>query len=296
MSSHVKILYEANIIRTPKWLPNNTMFEGITGSVAYGVSNDTSDMDIVGFCMPPKELMFPHLSGEIPGFGTQHKRFEQYQEYHIEVKEWSKTFDITIYSIVKFFQLTMENNPNMVDALFLPRRCVLHSTPIYEKVRDNRNLFLHKGSWPKFKGYAYSQLHKINVGCNKQNPKRAESIAKYGYDVKFGYHIVRLLLEVEQILTEHTLDLSRNASVLKAIREGAWSLDKLKSWFEEKEEGLEKVYHNSTLRYTPNEQEIKNLLLEVIEMHYGNIPLELNVEAKAKSLIREMQELLERYK
>ena len=25
-------------------------------------------------------------------------------------------------------------------------------------VREKRKLFLHKGAWPKFKGYAYSQL------------------------------------------------------------------------------------------------------------------------------------------
>jgi hypothetical protein len=61
----------------------------------------------------------------------------------------------------------MENNPNMVDALFLPRRCVLHSTPIYEHVRENRTMFLHKGSWHKFRGYAYSQLSKIRQQQNE---------------------------------------------------------------------------------------------------------------------------------
>jgi len=296
MSSYVKKLYDSNIIHTPKWLPDNIMFEGITGSVAYGVSNDTSDMDIVGFCMPPKELMFPHLSGEIFGFGKQIQRFEQYQEHHIDVKEWNKTFDITIYSIVKFFQLAMENNPNMVDVLFLPRRCVLHSTAVYEKVRDNRHLFLHKGCWPKFKGYSYSQLSKLEFGTNKSNQRRAESIAKLGYDTKFAYHIVRLLLEVEQILTEHTLNLERNSEVLKDIRNGNWSLEKLKDWFSNKEEDVEKVYSTSTLDYKPKEHDIKNLLLECIDIHYGKIPIELNIEAKAKSLIREMQELLEKYK
>lgn len=287
MSSYLKKIQGLNY---PKWLPDNVMFEGMTGSVAYGVSNDTSDMDIVGFCIPPKELVFPHLVGEIPGFGTQLQRFEQYQEHHI--KALNKEFDITIYSIVKFFQLAMENNPNMVDALYLPRRCVLHSTPIYETMRENRNLFLHKGSWHKFKGYAYSQLSKLEGKVNRENPKRAADIVTYGYDTKFAYHIVRLLLEVEQILTEYTLDLERNSAVLKAIRNGEWTLDRVKAFMYNKEIDLESVYNTSKLRYKPDEQAIKALLMECLEMHYGKIATQLH---SSSNLLLELKLLTEKY-
>ena len=160
MPSYIKLLKDKNLILPPKWLPDNVLFEGMTGSIAYGVTNDSSDMDIIGFCMPPKDTIFPHLRGEIPGFGKPGERFEQFQQHHI--KRNIKTYDITIYSIIKFFQLTMENNPNMVDALFLPRRCVLHSSLIYEKVRENRNIFLHKGCWHKFINYSFSQLSKLS--------------------------------------------------------------------------------------------------------------------------------------
>ena len=53
------------------------------GSMAYGVSSDSSDMDVYGFCVPEKETVFPHLRGEIPGFGTPQPRFEQWQEHHM---------------------------------------------------------------------------------------------------------------------------------------------------------------------------------------------------------------------
>jgi predicted nucleotidyltransferase len=94
-------------IHPPKWLPSNVVAELLTGSVSYGMSNDTSDMDIVGFCIPPKDILFPHLAGEIFGFGTQLPRFEQFQQHHIEKD--GKNYDMTIYSIVKWFQLTIEN-------------------------------------------------------------------------------------------------------------------------------------------------------------------------------------------
>ena len=110
---------------------------------------------------PEKNMVFPQLVGHIEGFGKQKKRFEQYQQHHIKSKDDNKEYDITIYSIVKYFQLCMDNNPNMVDSLFVPRRCVLYTTAIGEHVRENRKLFLHKGCFHKFKGYAYSQINKL---------------------------------------------------------------------------------------------------------------------------------------
>lgn len=294
MSSYIKQMVNDNVIQPPYWLRDNVMFEGLTGSVSYGVSNDTSDMDIVGFCIPPKEIVFPHLSGEIFGFGTQIQRFENYQQHHIRYKE--KEFDVCIYSIVKFFQLVMENNPNMVDALFLPRRCVLHSTQIYEHVRDHRNLFLHKGSWFKFRGYAYSQLSKIKNKSNSSNPKRQESIQKYGFDVKFAYHIVRLLLEVEQILAEGDLDIQRNSDTLKTIRAGEWSLEQIESWFENKEKSLETLYANSTIPARPDEKKIKQLLIDCLELHYGSLSSVVQVAPEMSNLIGDLERLVDKYK
>ncbi|MGC5341009.1 DNA polymerase beta superfamily protein, partial [Escherichia coli] len=63
-----------------------------------------------------------------------------------------REYDCCIYSIIKFFQLVMENNPNMIDSLFVPQNCIVYSTPIGQMVREARHLFLHKGSWHKFKG------------------------------------------------------------------------------------------------------------------------------------------------
>lgn len=207
-----------------------------------------------------------------------------------------KSFDITIYSVVKFFQLVMENNPNMVDALFLPRRCVLHSTAIYEHVRDHRHLFLHKGSKYKFIGYAHSQMSKIKNKSNASNPRRQEWIEKYGYDVKFAYHIVRLLLEAEQIMMEQDLDLERNSEILNSIRRGEWTLDQLSEWHQMKERQLEELYIKSDLRHKPEEARVKDLLMETIEMHYGTISQSFVKEANVDSMIREMESVIAKYK
>jgi len=296
MPSYTTQLIEKQLIHPPKWMQSNVLFEGMTGSVSYGVSNDSSDMDIVGFCMPPKETIFPHLRGEIPGFGTPGERFEQFQAHHIVVPDWKKEIDLTVYGIVKFFQLCMENNPNMVDALYLPRRCVLHSTAIYEMLRDNRQQFLHKGAWHKFRGYSFSQIAKIKGQCNSSNPKRQELIKNFGYDTKFAYHVVRLLLEVEQILVTQELVLDNNVEILKSIREGHWTLERLLQWAQDKEKDLEKLYHSSTLRYEPNEGVIKNLLMSCIEMHYGSISQSFAKDASKDLLLSEMMQVIEKHK
>lgn len=148
-------------IDRPKWLtPDRLCYETLMGSQAYGVAGSDSDIDLYGFCIPPAELVFPHLGGEIPGFGKQLKRFEQFQGQHWFDKD-GKENDIQIYSIVRYFQLCMENNPNMIDSLFTPDYCVTCQNAIGARVREKRDIFLHKGSWHKFRGYAYSQLNKI---------------------------------------------------------------------------------------------------------------------------------------
>lgn len=280
-------------LNAPKWLYDNVIFEGMTGSVSYGVSNDASDMDIVGICIPPKETIFPHLGGHIPGFGTHPPKFEVYQQHHI--KDNAKEYDLSIYSIVKFFQLAMENNPNMVDVLFTPRRCVLHSTPIYEHLREHRTLFLHKGAWHKYKGYGYSQLSKARNKLSSNNPKRQSSIDMHGHDTKFLYHVIRLILEVEQILAEGNLDLERNSEILKSVRNGEWSLERIEEWFQHKEKSLETLYVESTLRYTPDEGKIKQLLMECLEMHYHDLSDAIRIQPEVSQLVADLQDLVSKY-
>jgi predicted nucleotidyltransferase len=285
-----------NLIRPPRWLPANTVLLVTMGSQAYGVSNDASDLDVYGVCIPPKELVFPHLAGEIPGFGRQVQRFEVWQEHHVRDPNKTVEYDFAVYGIVKYFQLCMENNPNMIDSLFVPRNCVLHSTMIGEMIRENRRRFLHKGSWHKFKGYAYAQMSKIRNRNNSSNEKRAATIEKYGYDVKFAYHVVRLMNEVEQIMVEGDLDLQRNNEQLKSIRRGEWTLDQLDEYFTSKERILETTYAASTLPHGPDEEMIKALLMDCLEQHYGSLAAAVVRVPQMSAMLDDIEALVARYR
>lgn len=346
MSSHVTKLEKQKLIHPPSWLCDNIHWEVITGSVAYGVSTDTSDMDVYGWCIPKKELVFPHLDGEILGFGKQKQRFEQYQQHGIKTQ--NKKYDISIYNIVRYFHLCMENNPNMIDSLFSPRSCILFSTQVGEMVREKRREFLHKGSFHKCKGYSYAQMSKLKnaIECEEmkniilfekefniphtttysdieeefinprttvikhlnvieltqyrrlfdeglQKTKRFESQKIHQLDCKFAMHLVRLILQAEQILLEHDLTLDREdrREILKSIRRGEWSLERVVRFFEEKEASLEKVYNESTLRHGPDESAIKELLLNCLEQHYGSLDKAIERPDKYKQILMEIKEI-----
>lgn len=272
-------------------------YEVVMGSLAYGVSNDNSDMDIYGFSIPPKEVVFPHLQGEILGFDDFEIQFSQFQKHHIKdasaLGGKGRVYDMTVYSIVKYFRLLMENNPNIIDSLFVPDSCVLFATPIAQRIRERRKMFLHKGCWSTFKGYAYGQMHKIR--SKKPEGKRKAIVDQHGYDVKFAYHVVRLLNEVEQLLVEEDLDLSKNSEQLKSIRRGEWPLEKLEEYFVRKEADLESFYLKSALPDLPKVDAIRGLLMECLEQQYGSIDQLVNHGGKANIAIAKIQDILKNY-
>jgi predicted nucleotidyltransferase len=294
--STLQRLTDRGLVRPPRWLPANVQYETIMGSMAYGVSSDASDLDVYGWAIPPKEDVFPHLRGEILGFGRQAKRFGQFQEHHVRDPDalagHGRTYDVTIFGIVQFFALAADNNPNVIDSLFTPATCVLHSTRVGNLVRESRRLFLHRGAWPKFKGYAYSQLHKL---ANKRpTGKRAELVAEHGYDTKFAYHVVRLLGEVEQILVEGDIDLQRDNERLKAIRRGEWTEERLRQWAADKEADLERAYAASSLPPAADEDKLKQLLRSCLEEHYGSLQGCVVEPDRAAAALRAVQAELDR--
>jgi predicted nucleotidyltransferase len=290
-------LKAAGALDAPKWLDASTVgYLTIVGSMAYAVNTDDSDLDVHGFAMPPKYIVFPHTIGIIKGFGSKPpEEFKVFDPHHIKSLDGRTEYDFAVYNIVNYFQLCMGMNPNMVDTLFTADNLVIHRTKISDMVRENRRLFLHKGAWHKFKGYAFAQMSKIKGNANHSNPKRAASTEKFGYDVKFGYHVVRLMLEVEQIMIEGDLDLQRNKEVLKSIRRGEWTLERLEAYFQEKEVALEQVYIDSKLRHSPDEDALRSLLLNCLEEHYGSLAGVVQRDTSVDKVLADLRQVLAKH-
>ena len=67
-----------------------------------------------------------------------------------------------------------------------------------------------------------------------------------------------------------------------------------RSWFSEKEKYLQKLYHESTLRHSPDEDSIKQLLLNCLEHHFGSLDKAINNPDKYEIATKEISKILSR--
>jgi len=125
------------------WLKERTIFITVHGSHAYNTNIEGSDIDYRGIAIPPKEY-----------FLGINDHFEQVQQ---------NDPDLTIFDIRKFFKLSLDNNPNTLEILFVDPTMYQLTTPFFWKIYENRNLFLSKNAKHRLSGYAFSQLGRIQL-------------------------------------------------------------------------------------------------------------------------------------
>jgi predicted nucleotidyltransferase len=303
-------LQKKGLINPPPYVLSNTMYLTITGSHAYGcadtaVKSKMPDMDTYGFCIPAKETLFPHTAGHIiaygekPGtvitFGSRPKGFEQWIKHGIVDKDAhggsGQEYDFTIMNIVKYLELCRDNNPNMLDTLFTREECVLHCTNVGRMVRDARKDFVSKRIWKKFRGYAFSQLSKMED--KNAEGARVEIIEKFGYDVKFAYNVVRLLDEAEQLLLTGDMDLQRAKEAMKSVRRGEWKPQDIRAFFMEKDKAMEALYVNSKMREVPDEAKLKILLKNCLEEHYGSLDKVLDIPNADRVYLQRIKDVIQ---
>lgn len=146
---------------TLAWLPARTIFLTKHGSQAYGTSLPTSDLDIKGVAIPPKEYFLGYLN-----------RFEQ--------AECREPVDAVVYDIRKFVGLAADCNPNIIEVLFTDPSDWIVRSKEWHALREKRDLFISQKARHTFSGYAMSQLKRIRshrkwlLDPPKKQPERAD--------------------------------------------------------------------------------------------------------------------------
>jgi predicted nucleotidyltransferase len=136
------------------------IFSGITGSHLYGTSLPESDRDVRGIFIPTEEFYLGFL-----------EKVEQVESHEP---------DETYWEISKFFKLCLDNNPNILELLFIPDSFVLETTPEWQEIIKYRDMFLSTKCKHTFSGYAVSQLHRIKqhrewlLNPPKKQPERKD--------------------------------------------------------------------------------------------------------------------------
>jgi len=217
------------------------IFKVYAGSISYGTNVEGSDEDFRGVCIPPESYLL----------GLD--RFEQ--------KETTDP-DSVVYSLGKFVQLALNNNPNILDVLFVQENHVIFINEFGKELRDLRYDFLCKKVYKTYGGYAYSQLKKMVSVDKNAKGKRLESVRKFGYDTKNAYHLIRLLRMGAETLTDGEVSVMRhdNQELLK-IRRGEYPLSYIEEEAKRLQGLLDTAYVNSKLPNKPNYGKINDWLV-----------------------------------
>ncbi len=127
------------------WLRERTIYLTVHGSRAYGTNLPTSDTDVRGVCIAPKQYYL--------GFTEAFEQEEQKPPLP----------DFTVFDIRKFLTLASECNPNVIELLYTDPSDHLLVTPAWDRVVAVRDMFLTKRARFRFSKYALSQLQRINL-------------------------------------------------------------------------------------------------------------------------------------
>lgn len=118
------------------------------GSHAYGLATPTSDVDIKGIAIEPKEYFFGFLH-----------TFEQ----HEAMANKGHPEDKVIYALRKFMRLAADCNPNIIEVLHVADSDILQIDEAGEALREIKDRFLSKKARFTFAGYAHAQLKRIKT-------------------------------------------------------------------------------------------------------------------------------------
>lgn len=276
------------ILSVPYWLPDNICYLSLAGSHSYAINTKDSDQDIRGICFPPRHILFPWENGIILGFGTQSEKFENWQQHHIVFK--NKDYDIEVYSIVKFVELLRHGNPNILDIIFTPNNCVMHITDAGIHLRNNRKKFLSKKIISRFEGFCWNHIR--NMKSTKKEGKRKDLISKFGFDTKDAGNIYRIGASLVDILLEGDYDIQRHKEIIKAIRAGLWTFDQLTDWFDRQLIAIDAAKLKTELPEEADELELRKILLECLEIHYGRLDKVIVDDNRAKNMLRKIDNIM----
>lgn len=157
---------------------HSTILLAKVGSHAYGTNTPDSDLDIKGVCIAPLDYYL--------GF----KAFEQKDDGWADPNDppsgkfpiLDGTKDCCIYELRKFIKLAGNNNPTLLELLWL--KDYEYLSPIGKNITMHRKEFLSKKVKQAYAGYSYAQLRKIETHRRwlLDPPTRKPEASDFGID------------------------------------------------------------------------------------------------------------------
>jgi predicted nucleotidyltransferase len=171
----------------------------VVGSGVHGIAiAGTDDHDEMGvFIEPPECVVGLRAPADHYVFRTQPEG----------ARSQPGDTDLVMYSLRKYLRLATKGNPTALLPVFAPAESVLAVTPLGEELRALAPALVSRRAVHRFLGYMNAQRDRLLGVTHGGAPNRPELVARYGYDVKYASHALRLAYQGLEIARDGRLTL-----------------------------------------------------------------------------------------
>ena len=172
----------------------------VVGSGVHGIAIEgTDDHDEMGVFIEPPE----HVAGIWKPF--DHYVYRTQPE---GARSGPGDTDLVSYSLRKYLRLATKGNPTALLPLYAPPADVMVLTKLGAELRALAPAVLSRRAVRRFVGYMDSQRERLlGRGRRGRMPSRPELVARYGYDVKYASHALRLAYQGLEVARDAQLTL-----------------------------------------------------------------------------------------
>jgi hypothetical protein len=208
------------------------IFRCVIGSRAYGLDDETSDIDRRGIFLPPAEL---HWS--IFGIPEQLENDERQEAY---------------WELQKFLILALKANPNVLECLYTP--IIETATPLAHELLDMKAIFLSRLVYQTYNGYVMSQFKKMQTDIRNQGRVKWKHVM----------HLIRLLLSGITVLCEGFVPVPviEHRPALLAIKAGEMPWDEVEAWRIALHKEFDQAFERTSLPEKPNYERANEYLVK----------------------------------
>lgn len=172
----------------------------VVGSGVHGIAiPGTDDHDEMGVFVEPPERVLGMLA-QVPHY--------VWRTQPEGARSGPGDTDLVLYSLRKYLRLALKGNPTALLPLFAPAESVIVLEPLGKELRELAPAMLSQHAARRFLGFMNGQRDRLlGVGRRSAMPNRPELVARYGYDVKYASHALRLAHQGLEVVRDGTLTL-----------------------------------------------------------------------------------------
>ena len=168
--------------------------------------------------------------------------------------------------------MAAKGNPNFLLPLFAPKESILKIDARGSQLRDMTQLFISKQAVRSHLGYMQGQRQRLlnhqrefGAGHGRGKP-RTGLIEEFGYDTKFGMHLLRLGLQGVELLRSGRITLpiqDADRKLLLEVRAGKIKLEDVLRKATDFEDTMKKLYDDCPLQAEPDYNKIERWMTRI---------------------------------